>query len=165
MESTLVPIKWAQRKTLIYLTLEARDVSEQGRVVDVTPEGHIHFEGTSKTTGTHYRLDLDLFGEVETEGCKWKATDLSIALSIPKKNKEEEYWPRLIKEKGKLPWIQVDWSKWVDEDEEDSHPQGAMNFDDFDDLPDSDDEDEEPANLDDLDDEQEAVQPAEESKD
>lgn len=33
--------------------------------------------------------------------------------------KEKGYWDRLLKNKGKPPqYIKVDWSKWVDEDEE-----------------------------------------------
>lgn len=33
--------------------------------------------------------------------------------------KEKGYWDRLLKGKGKTPqYIKVDWSKWVDEDEE-----------------------------------------------
>lgn len=37
-----------------------------------------------------------------------------------------EYWPRLSKEKIKTNWLKTDFSKWVDEDEQD----GAAEEDD-----------------------------------
>ena len=37
---------------------------------------------------------------------------------LEKKNKQEHYWPRLTKENKKTQYIQIDWDKWVDEDEE-----------------------------------------------
>ena len=39
-----------------------------------------------------------------------------------KKNKEEEFWPRLIKEDKKFQNITFDWEKYVDEDEQDEQP-------------------------------------------
>lgn len=32
--------------------------------------------------------------------------------------KEKKYWSRLTKESKKTQYIQIDWDKWVDEDEE-----------------------------------------------
>jgi len=36
---------------------------------------------------------------------------------IEKKDKNAPFWPRLLKTQAKNQYIQVDWSKWVDEDE------------------------------------------------
>merc|ERR1712060_929439 len=44
-------------------------------------------------------------------------------------DKEAEYWPRITKEKVKNSRITVDWSKWVDEDEEDEAPEMGGDFD------------------------------------
>ena len=38
---------------------------------------------------------------------------------MKKDKEEEEHWPRITKEKVKLQWLQTDWSRFVDEDEED----------------------------------------------
>ena len=35
-----------------------------------------------------------------------------------KKNKEENFWPRLTKEDKKFQHITLDWNRYVDEDEE-----------------------------------------------
>lgn len=150
MEAQIVPVKWAQRKDIVILTLEAIDLSEENRVIEVKPEGSLRFEGKNKQTGQNYKVELEFFDEVNPDESKWKVTDLHVQLTVSKKNKEAEYWPRLTKEKAKVPWISVDWNKWVDEDEEEE--KDDFNFGDFEDLPDSDDEDEEeaPADLDDL---------------
>lgn len=50
-------------------------------------------------------------------------TSRSFGAVLRKKESKSEYWPRLTKEK--LPFIKTDFSKWVDEDEQDGNP----NFD------------------------------------
>ena len=48
---------------------------------------------------------------------------------IRKKDKQAEYWPRLTKEKVKNAFIKTDFSKWVDEDEQDGVPVADEDFD------------------------------------
>lgn len=36
---------------------------------------------------------------------------------LVKKDKTDKYWPRLTKENKKTQYIQIDWGKWVDEDD------------------------------------------------
>jgi hypothetical protein len=44
-------------------------------------------------------------------------------MQIMKKDKEEEeHWPFIQKDKVKRQWLQTDWSRFVDEDEEDEKP-------------------------------------------
>lgn len=43
-------------------------------------------------------------------------------LILRKKAARAEYWPRLTKEKVRNQWIKTDFSKWVDEDEQDEVP-------------------------------------------
>jgi hypothetical protein len=42
----------------------------------------------------------------------------SLSLTILKKDLKFEYWPRLTKEKVKNAFLKTDFSKWVDEDEQ-----------------------------------------------
>ena len=42
----------------------------------------------------------------------------SLSLIIIKKERQSEYWPRLTKEKIKNAFLKTDFSKWVDEDEQ-----------------------------------------------
>jgi prostaglandin-E synthase len=46
-----------------------------------------------------------------------------------KKDAEKEYWPRLTHEKVKNTHIQSDWSKWVDEDDEEEEGQKGISED------------------------------------
>lgn len=47
-------------------------------------------------------------------------TGKGVQVVLRKKDLSDEYWPRLLKEKGKNSRITTDWSKWVDEDEQDA---------------------------------------------
>ena len=46
-------------------------------------------------------------------------TSRSLQLLLRKKEKKAEYWPRLTKEKVRNAFLKTDFSKWVDEDEQD----------------------------------------------
>lgn len=49
---------------------------------------------------------------------------------LRKKSADGKFWPRLIKSTQKNQYIQVDWAKWVDEDEEEEDPnKGLGGFD------------------------------------
>lgn len=60
---------------------------------------------------------------------KSSLTSRHFALVLRKKEKKAEYWPRLTKAKVKSNFIKTDFSKWVDEDEQDGEP---IKDDDFD---------------------------------
>ena len=65
-----------------------------------------------------YAFDIQLFDLVNVEASKWNTKGRNIILNIVKQNAEAEHWPRLTKDKVKNAHIQIDWAKWVDEDEE-----------------------------------------------
>lgn len=153
MAVPVVPIvKWAQRKALVFLTIDAHDVcTGAGFTITLNPEGLVLFSALNKQGTVSYTVELQLFGEIVVEESKQKVTDLQVQLSIAKKNKDAEHWPRLTRDKAKLHWLTIDWNKWVDEDEEAEGKGG--DFGPMDDLPDyegggpdEDDEDEDDAN-------------------
>lgn len=76
---------------------------------------HLKFEGES--AGKKYALQLELFAEVDSENSKWNKTGFHLLIVLEKKDTNADFWPRLLKSKDKNQYIQVDWSKWVDEDE------------------------------------------------
>ena len=69
---------------------------------------------------------MELFAEIDVEDSKWNTKGRNIILNLAKKQPEEDYWPRLQKEKVKNNLIAIDWQKWVDEDEE---PEEGKNAD------------------------------------
>jgi prostaglandin-E synthase len=75
--------------------------------------------GTSN--GQLYEVSLDFFKEVDVESKDsiWAKTDRNLLFHIVKKNQDEEFWPRLLADKNlEKTNVKVDWSKFVDEDEE-----------------------------------------------
>lgn len=115
----------APERNIIYLTINAPELDPS---YTLSVDGNkLKFEGksrevASKGTATtldakDYALDLELFDEVEE--ARRGLTGKGVQVVLKKKKAQEEYWPRLLKEKGKNSRIQTDWSKWVDEDEQD----------------------------------------------
>lgn len=139
MELNSLPLKWAQDKSQVFMTLEAKNLAEEARSISLSPEGHLHFQGTNKVNYFQYSLDLNLFDEVNIGTTKWKVTDFAVQFSISKKNPENGFWPRLTKEKKKFHNITIDWTRWVDEDESDEK-NIKIDSEGFEDLPGEEDE-------------------------
>lgn len=110
------PVKWAQRKDSLYVTISLPDVKDEK--IDVSPT-NLTFTGTSN--GSAYQIEFEFFKEIDLEGSVWNVLPQSIQMHLMKKDKEEdEFWPRLLKDKLKEKnGIKIDWDKYVDEDEED----------------------------------------------
>lgn len=101
-----------------------------------------------KSPGKSYAFDLDFFSEIDTEvrlnprspnkrispharpqNSSKKLNSRALHFVLRKKELKEEYWPRLTKEKARNSFIKTDFSKWVDEDEQEGV---AVEADDFD---------------------------------
>ena len=72
----------------------------------------------AESHGHPYGFDLTLFEAVDLEASKWNTKGRNIIMNIVKANPDSDHWPRLTKDKIKNTHIQIDWGKWVDEDEE-----------------------------------------------
>ena len=84
------------------------------------------YRGTSN--GQEYEVTLDFLKEVDAESKEsiWAKTDRNLHFYIVKKNQDEEFWPRLLTDKHlEKTNVKVDWSKFVDEDED----EGQSSFD------------------------------------
>jgi len=128
--TTLHPeVLWAQRssesdetKNILYLTINLPDIQESGLKYNLEPT-KITFEATSGNEKTghekKYAFSLDFFSEIVPEKSSKKLSTRSLYLVLRKKEQKAEFWPRLTKEKVKNAYIKTDFSKWVDEDEQD----------------------------------------------
>uniref|UniRef100_A0A915LH59 CS domain-containing protein n=1 Tax=Meloidogyne javanica TaxID=6303 RepID=A0A915LH59_MELJA len=118
--------------------------------------------------GNKYEADLVLYGKLKGAERRKIETDRRIEFVIPKET--EEWWPRLLKVSGKVPWIKIDFDKWKDQDEDDKDDMRDMDFSSFglpggggkgyDDLDLGDDDhdyDDEMGDLEDVDDENEGI--------
>lgn len=72
---------------------------------------------------------MEFFAKIVKEESRNNTKGRNPIITLAKEDKEAEYWPRLTKEKVKNARIQVDWNKWVDEDEEDEAPEMGGDFD------------------------------------
>jgi hypothetical protein len=91
----------------------------KGEKVELT-EDKLSFTGSAN--GKNYHVDLEFYAPVTVEGSKWAVHGKEMQFVIMKKEVVKEHWPRLLKNSGKYNWLKADWSKWVDEDEEDAKP-------------------------------------------
>ncbi|ORY99383.1 HSP20-like chaperone [Syncephalastrum racemosum] len=122
-------VSWAQRKDLIFLTVEVMDITNP--VIDVKPD-RIHFKAKGEKEQNEYEFEIEFYKEVDVEKSKQNLTPRKLSLVLYKKKDEEEYWPKLQKG-GKLNFLKVDFAKWRDEDDEDEEegqddPMGGMDF-------------------------------------
>jgi len=113
--TNVAPCKWAQRTDTLYLTISLADVTDEK--IDVT-EKSLSFTG--KSGGKEYACNFDFHAEVELEGSIWNVLANSVQMKLVKKEKDQEFWPRLTSDKLKEKnTVTIDWDKYVDEDEQD----------------------------------------------
>lgn len=75
------------------------------------------YSGTS--SGQQYQVELVLFKDIDTEGSIMKVLPMNVQMKLNKKDKEDEFWPRLLADKLlEKTNVKVDWDRYVDEDEE-----------------------------------------------
>lgn len=105
-------LRWAQRKDKVFIEIALRDISEEK--IELT-SNTMSFNGVSDKK--KYAFDLELFAEIDTQESKWNKTGFHLLVVLAKKDTDKSFWTRLVKATVKNQYIQIDWSKWVDEDE------------------------------------------------
>ena len=110
-------IKWAQRKDRLFITINV--VHSKKPIVDLTDGKRIKYQGTDGTV--NYAFDMELYDEISKDESKYTLESRNIFLNIKKKT-PGPYWPRLLKDEKKHPWIEVDWMYYAEEDEEEPYP-------------------------------------------
>lgn len=117
-------LKWAQRAECVFMTVELAD--SENIDIDVNEEKNT-LTFAAQAGGQKYGFSLELFEPVVKDESKWNTKGRNVTLYISKKDKEqEEWWPRLTKEKVKNHFINIDFDKWVDPDDEPEEEKGGM---------------------------------------
>ncbi|KAG8427665.1 p23 chaperone protein wos2 [Metarhizium acridum] len=101
----------------IFLTINVPDVPKDSMQLDLKPDS-LTFTGTSGTLKRKYHVELPFYAEIDPEASKIHHTAKNIEIKIQKKERNKEYWPRLLKDSKKLHFLKTDFDKWVDEDEQ-----------------------------------------------
>jgi len=109
-------VLWAQRDSLVYLTISVEDMKVDDLTVN---EKSLHIKGSSGSSHQVYECTLEFFGEIKGSEHRRISSSRHVELVIPKAT--DGWWPRLLKDSKKVPWIKVDFNKWKDEDDEDDN--------------------------------------------
>ncbi|KAL7624075.1 p23 chaperone protein wos2 [Parahypoxylon ruwenzoriense] len=129
MSQVTPEVLWAQRssntdpeKNFIYLTISVPDVPKENLKLDIKPTT-LTFTGHSETLKRTYHLELTFYAEIDAAESKTNHTARNVELKLRKKELNEEYWPRLLKDSKKVQFLKTDFDKWVDEDEQNEAPE------------------------------------------
>jgi len=99
------------------VTVNVPDIVESSLQYDLKATG-LSFKAEAGGNLITYKFDIDFYKEIIPEESAKRLTSRALILSLRKKDVEHDYWPRLSKIKN--PFIKTDFSKWVDEDEQEA---------------------------------------------
>ena len=85
-------------------------MSPSSAKLDITPT-RISFSGHTDLKNLEYKVDLELYAEVDVENSKSHHTPRGVDLVLRKKEMKAEYWPRLLKESKKVNFLKTDFDK------------------------------------------------------
>jgi len=86
------------------------DVKPENIKLDVKPT-HLDFSGYSETKKATYAVKLEFYKEIDPSASKTNHSSRSVEFVLQKKDLEEEYWPRLLKDKAKVHFLKTDFDK------------------------------------------------------
>lgn len=114
-------MSWAQRKDLLFLTIGVDDCKNADLKVE---DDKLYFKGTGGADKRDYEVTIEFFKDINSEKARRTPSDRVIQYVLPKKE-AGPFWPRLLKQEKKVPWVKVDFEKWKDEDESDDEWKGG----------------------------------------
>lgn len=122
-------VKWAQRPKLLLITICLEDCKSPS--IEIL-SNRLMFHGKGGTDKKTYKLELNFFKTIIPEKSRFAVRERGVDFVIEKLD-AGPYWERLVSESTKLPWIKVNFDKWVDEEElnESQNKNLAPNFDDM----------------------------------
>ncbi|KAJ2337141.1 Prostaglandin E synthase 3 (Cytosolic) [Coemansia sp. RSA 2681] len=102
-------VLWAQRKDVVYLTIEVDNAPEA-----TITENSIDFECVKEDRT--YKLHLDFFEPIVPKE-SLKLSTKRVSVYCLKKADDKVWWKRLYKQDVKFHYVHTDFSRYVDEDE------------------------------------------------
>jgi hypothetical protein len=127
-EHPIPEFMWCQRMDKVYVTIKVADCV--GAAVDVTEAHALEFRGRGHGMcgQRDYRLSVELADAVVPDECCWFVSGPSVRVRL-QKAKVGPHWPSLLRGKRKMAQLKVDWSSWLDEDEENERSAAPNGFD------------------------------------
>jgi len=121
------PVYWAQRNDKVLVSVQLEDVKDEKITVNNTT---LSFSGKGGSAQNDYHVDLEFYSNIVPEESKQRKGGREYFFDL--KKKEEGFWPRLLKDSKKPPYLKVDFNRWKDED--DSDVDDALNEPNLEDL-------------------------------
>ena len=115
MTKILCPfVYWAQSTTEVTLRVDLKDVKDPDIQIE---EEEIEFSSIGVgSQGQHkYQFILEFYLPVDKNSAVYEVFDREIRIKVSKK--EADWWPRLLYEQKKLPWLKVDFDRIKHESE------------------------------------------------
>ena len=130
LATIVLPIEWSQRKDGFYVVIKVAEATDGPSTCK--PPSQVRVRRRRR----RMRLDVTFAAEVLPDESVWKVHGRSIQMHVVKKDQEADHWCRLTNDKVfEKRHVATDWSRYVDEDEEDdagafdmSALQGADSF-------------------------------------
>ncbi len=104
-------VKWFQRKETVWIEVEATGL--EGAAIDLTDEGML----TLVAKDPRQNMTLQLNGRINTSRSRWWKSGRTMKFELCKANYGDGHWDRLCVGE-KHPNILIDWTSWIDEEEE-----------------------------------------------
>jgi len=115
MVKVLCPfVYWAQSNKDISLRVDLKDVKDPDITIE---EEEIEFSciGTGSQGQQKYEFLLEFYLPVEKDSAVCTVYDREILIKVQKK--DEDWWPRLLYEQKKMPWLKIDFDRIKNESE------------------------------------------------
>lgn len=115
-------IYWAQNKEVVYMRVALMGAEN---VTVGLEEDKVKFQGEAQKT--KYEFEITLHKPINKEESKYRVMGQGIEIILKKKEEEKEFWPQ-INLGGKLPYVRIDWDRWVDEDDDEKPKSSIPDF-------------------------------------
>ncbi|CAD5116753.1 DgyrCDS5608 [Dimorphilus gyrociliatus] len=125
------PMMWAQRKDKLFLTINLEDVKSPEIKLD---EKKLYFSGTKGANSAdqvNYEYTVEFFEDIDPAESKYGVLPRHIPMVLMKKSSDGPFWPRLTKEKTRMPQLKTDFDKWKEEDDSDVDDNNDMKIEDM----------------------------------
>lgn len=136
-------LSWGQDKSHVFLTIThsnvetTKDTLDKGaaltcRILSVNPgQKDQKFPDIESKTGSvlwidgpSHHLTLPLYSSIDIEHSSFRILGDGVTSSAVLKKTVPRNWPRLAQSPQKLHFVKIDWSKWVDNDEDECETHG-----------------------------------------
>merc|ERR1719481_141250 len=105
-------VRWYQRETFVFLTVEVMDC--QNPEISVL-EDKLYFKGVGGSEMQTYELDIELLKAISTKNSRYAVRPRVVEFRLVKE--ESVWWERLLKDKVRQHWLRVDFQNWKDEED------------------------------------------------